>query len=217
MEWERTFEYAVPPADLWQAFYEIEEETVWNNPIKGDAYLAAGQVEVEIDEMDPESRIAWSERRDGQLVQMSVTFTETDTGTRLTLTRSGFGEGEEWASGQAGVVLGWEQALHDLGVYIESGIVMRRLHDWRSAFGMTLLEVPGGFRVGSMRANAFGSQAGLEPGDLVVRIAGVPVYTRSDEWLLQRMLNPGDEVDIEYVREGEVLNGRAPMSPLSEW
>lgn len=217
MQWEHTFEYAVTPDTLWKAFYETDEPTVWNNPIKGDAYLAAGQIEIEIGELDPGRHIAWSERRGEQLVQMSVTFTETETGCRLTVTRSGFGDGEEWVSGQAGIVLGWEQALHDLGVYIESGIVMQRLHDWRSAFGMTLLEVPGGFRVAAVRPNAYGAQAGLEAGDLVVRIAGVPVFTRSDEWLLQRMFAPGDEVDIEYVRGGEVLAGRAPMSPLSEW
>jgi hypothetical protein len=57
----------------------------------------------------------------------------------------------------------------------------------------------------------------MRPGDLVIRVAGVPVFRRSDQWMIQRMFKPGDDVSIDYVRDGELLSGHGPMSPLRMW
>ena len=108
-------------------------------------------------------------------------------------------------------------ALHDLGVYLESGLMLRRIHEWKSAFAVALYETTGGLRAGAVLDGGFADEAGIEPGDLVIRIAGAPVFRRSDQWLIQRLFNPGDVVEIEYVRGGAVLSGRAPLSPRTMW
>ena len=217
MEWQKTFEFSASLADVWEAYWETDEPQVWNNPIKGDAYISNGVVQSEIVELEPEQVIRWAEAEGHERIEMSLTFESTENGTKLTLTRSGFGSGDDWTGLSEARLLGWEEAFHDLAVYLESGIALSRIHDWKSAFAVTLYPVTGGLRAGPVRAGGFAQEAGIQPGDLVVRVAGVPVFRRSDQWLLQRMFAPGDEVEVEFVRGGEVLTGRGAMSPLSMW
>lgn len=217
MEWRRTFEYSASIEDVWRAFWETDEPTVWNNPIKGDAYISQGAVQSEVNEFEPGRMVRWTETEGDDVIEMTVSLEESETGTRLTITRSGFGSGDEWTSTHSARLLGWEQALHDLGVFLESGLTMGRIHEWRSAFGVELFETAAGLRAGNVRPGAYAEEAGMQPGDLVIRIGGVPVFTRSDQWLLQRLYRPGDEVEIEYIRDGAILRGRGAMSPLSMW
>jgi uncharacterized protein YndB with AHSA1/START domain len=217
MEWVRTFEYTAPIDEVWRAFYETDEPQVWNNPIKGDAYISAGATEVEVTEVEPGHAVRWSESEGDDRIEMTVTLEAIEGSTRLTITRSGFGSGDAWTDKHSARLLGWDDALHDLGVFLESGLVMRRIHEWKSAFAVSLIEVPGGLRAGATLEGGFAAQAGLRPGDLVIRIAGVPVFRRSDQWFVQRMYRPGDIVSIDYVRDGEELSGEAPMSPLTMW
>lgn len=217
MEWQRTFEFTAPIDKVWEAFYETDEPQVWNNAIKGDAYVAGGAVQVEVVELEPPRLVRFTESEGDDRIEMVVSLEAIESGTRLTVTRSGFGSGDDWIDKNTARLLGWENALHDLGLFLESGLALGRIHEWKSAFAVTLTEVPGGLRARSVLAGGFGDQAGVQPGDLVIRIAGVPVFDRSDQWFVQRMFDPGDEVSIEYVRGGELLSGRAPMSPPSMW
>ena len=217
MEWTRTFEFAAPIDEVWQAFYETDESQVWNNPIKGDAYISSGTTSVQISELEPGRGVRWTETEGDDRVEMSVSLEASETGTRLTITRAGFGSGDDWVDKQSARLQGWDDALHDLGVYLESGLVLRRIHEWKSSFAATLTEVTGGLRARSVGTEGFAHDAGLQAGDLVIRLAGVPVFRRSDQWFVQRMCRPGDVVTVDYVREGVELHGEAAMSPLSMW
>ncbi len=217
MEWTKTFEFAAPIEEVWRAFYETDEPQVWNNPIKGDAYISAGATQVQINELEPGHGIRWSETEGDDRIEMSVSLEATETGTRLTITRSGFGSGDDWIDQHTARLQGWEDALHDLGVYLESGLTLRRIHEWKSSFAATLTEVTGGLRARSVASEGFAHDAGLRPGDLVIRLAGVPVFRRSDQWLIQRMYQPGETVTVDYIRDGEERHGEGAMSPLSMW
>jgi hypothetical protein len=217
MEWQKTFEFSAPVPEVWEAFWETDEAQVWNNPIKGDAYISAGAIEVNVTDLRPGEAVQWTETQGEERVEMSLTLEAIGGGTRLTLTRSGFGSGDDWIAGNTAKLQGWEDALHDLGLYLESGLALQRIHEWKCAFAVALYEAPGGLRAGSVLDGGFAEEAGIEPGDLVIRIAGAPVFRRSDQWLIQRLFNPGDVVEIEYVRNGEVLNGRGALSPRSMW
>jgi hypothetical protein len=61
---------------------------------------------------------------------------------------------------------------------------------------------------------AAAAEAGLEPGDLLVRLAGVSVFRRSDVWAVNGLVPPGTEVDVQYVRSGELATGRGRLSPV---
>ena len=49
---------------------------------------------------------------------------------------------------------------------------------------------------------------------MVVRLAGVPVFDRSDLWLIQRKVAPGERLAVEYVRGGELRMASAPASEV---
>jgi hypothetical protein len=172
MEWQCTFEFAAPIDEAWHAFYETDEPQVRNNQIKRDAYISAGATQVEISEVEAGRSVRWSETEDNDRIEMAVTLEAIEDGTWLTVTRSGFGSGGAWMDTHSARLLGWKDALHDLGVFLESGLMMRRIHEWKSAFVVSLTEVPGGLRAGATLAGGFAAQAGLRSGDLVIRIAG---------------------------------------------
>ena len=58
-----------------------------------------------------------------------------------------------------------------------------------------------------MEPGGFADQAGLRPGDLLLALGGVPIYTRPELWVLMRERAPGDKLTAEYVRAGERLSG----------
>jgi hypothetical protein len=217
MEWQIAFEFSYPLAEVWAAFYDTEEPQVWNNPLKGDAYIAQGLIDIEIVDFEPPTLVRFTEAEGDDQITMVVAIEETETGIRPTVTRSGFGSGDDWVDMNTVRLQGWQDALHDLGVYLESGVVLRRIHEWKGAFAATLTEVPGGLLARSVAEDGFAAQAGMQAGDLVTRMAGVAVFRRSDQWISQRMFKPGDDVSIDHIRDGEVLSGHAPMSPLQMW
>ncbi len=217
MEWQRTFDFSVSVQRAWEAFNDHSRPTEWNNVFVGDPYRGQGSIAVEILESIPERVLRWSETEGDDRVEMTATFTETETGSRITLTRSGFGEGDEWALRHSARLLGWEQSLHDFAVFVETGAFVERCLRVKSAPGMTLTEVAGGLRVLAVRPNEFAANAGIEVGDLIVRLAGAAVFDRSDIWLFQALLEPGTATTVDYVRGGEVLTGSAPMSSLAAW
>jgi len=213
MEWERTFDVAAEPKRAWQEFAESNEPQAWNNAFRGDPYFSNGAVRVEIQERDPERLLRWEESEGDDRVEMTVTFTETETGTRITIVRSGFGEGEDWAARHSARLLGWTEAMHDFAVYLATGIALDRLHflHWRVSSQMAVVDVAGGLRVVWAAPGGWAATAGLEPGDLLVRIAGAPVFDRSDLWLLQVILEPGTNVSVEYVRAQALHQAVAPI------
>jgi hypothetical protein len=217
MQWERTFEFSVPVQGAWEAFNDHSRPTEWNNVFVGDPYRGNGSITVEVLESVPEQVLRWSETEGDDRVEMTATFTATETGSRITLTRSGFGEGDEWAMRHTARLLGWEQSMHDFAVFVETGAFIERCLRVKSAPGMTLTEVAGGLRVLAVRPNEFAAKAGVEVGDLIVRMAGAAVFDRSDIWLFQALLEPGTETSVDYVRGGEILTGSAPMSTLAAW
>jgi hypothetical protein len=48
-----------------------------------------------------------------------------------------------------------------------------------------------------------------------VRIADVPVYTRSDVWVLNQLYPAGTELDVEFIRGTELMHGTGRTCELS--
>jgi hypothetical protein len=211
MEWVRTFDFSSNADEVWAAFVDAPQSMTWNDVVPS-ADVAADR------------SITWADHHEDIGVEMSMRLevTETESGARVTLTRSGFGEGDMFDIRQTSKLVAWTEAMHDLAVYLECGVDLRRLHashpdHQNSSTGVQFREEPGGMRVTATQPGSFGEQAGLGEGDLVVRLAGVPVFERSDLWLLTRLSPAGQETAVQYVRGGEVRETSAPMSPLDSW
>lgn len=97
--------------------------------------------------------------------------------------------------------------LWDLELYFRTGKMVNRLHNRR--WGRLGIHVSGkgyGLEVVKVDEGTPAEHAGVQKGDVVVRIAGAPVFELADMWLLESAL-PGGDVGIEYFREKELLTG----------
>jgi uncharacterized protein YndB with AHSA1/START domain len=220
--WERTFEVAAPVERVWAAFADpAEQAKLFGRP--DDA--------PELDVVDSSSGLTVLEAVDGKLLRWSqerpdlpepraeftVVFESTDHGSRIHVTRCGFGEGDDADIFNEATSLGWLHGVMDLIAYVETGQLLKRHYDGcvPASTGMVYRESDAGLRVQRVAPGTFAADAGLEPGDLLVRLAGAAVFRRSDVWLVNGVVAPGTEVEVEYVRGGERRTGSARLSPVS--
>jgi uncharacterized protein YndB with AHSA1/START domain len=206
-EWVRTFDLAVPAERVWAAFVDVPPERTWNGMLPAATLDAAART------------LTWPDGDEelGVECSMRLEVTEVETGSRITLTRSGFGDGDLFEVRQTSKLVAWGEAFHDLAVYLASGVDLRRLFDQASATGVQFREEPGGMRVTEVRPDSFGALAGLERGDLVVRLAGAPVFDRDDMWLATRLIAPGTETSVQFLRGAELRESSGPMSSIDRW
>jgi uncharacterized protein YndB with AHSA1/START domain len=222
-EFRKTFSVAVPVDRAWSAFTEPAELAAWYGadveafePWPGGraAYrMGEARVEGAVEEVEVGRRLRWTEGP-GLLpaaTEITVVFEATETGTRITLTHAGFGDGEDWLGDLDGHAHGWTHELADLALYLETGIVARRAFAWRARLGVVPLDSAAGVRMGRVIDGGAADRAGIRDGDLLLRLAGAPVFDISDLWMFLAAHQPGESVDVEYVREGRVAFATAVL------
>jgi uncharacterized protein YndB with AHSA1/START domain len=227
MRFERTFEVRVPVERAWKAFTRPEEREAWMSPPGHDpvGHPEAGwpgarlaQMKVRPGKTERHRLLQWEQTSrsdnpdDPGWVEMTVTFQEVESGTRITLTQSGFGEGADWQSQIERTILGTDESIADLILYLETGIRAIRHHSFKSSVGARFIQAPGGIRVSEIERGSFAASAGMEAGDLLVRLAGGPVFTVAEVGFVERAFDAGTELDVEYVRGNQLLRGRARLS-----
>src|ERR1700687_1649589 len=172
--YERTFVVAAPVARAWAAFVETQEREAWMMPPGHDALTNPGTPvmdgfapgEIRIDAVETHQSLAWSQRPAGLegWYQVTVTFEEVASGTRITIVRSGFGDTEDWRHYAANTARGWDEHVADLILYLETGVSVRRHWAFRSGLAATTLESGAGVRVTHVVPGGFAAEAGLRAG-----------------------------------------------------
>jgi hypothetical protein len=218
MEWSRTWQFAMPVERVWTAFMDRGTPTPWNHVFTGDPYYGRGAIVVtEVDRQDTgdERHLTWTETEGDDLATMSVTVAGTGTGARLTLTRSASTAASTLQNRHGGRFHGWVESMHDFAAHLERGVPPVR-HIGGEGFrrlgriGADLIETPGGVEVGAVR-DGLARDAGMQPGDLVLRVEDAAVFTLGDLWLVQRLLRAGETVRFGYLRGNEVREGSATV------
>ncbi len=222
-EYRRTFVVQVPATRAWEAFaskeglgwYASEIEAFEARPGGRLCYTVAGYGTVEgtVEEVKPGRFIRWTEGA-GLLpgaTEVAVALEEVGAGTRITVTQSGFGEGYDWATLLETHTLGWNQIIANLALYLLKGISYDRMFTWRVQLGLYTTDTLAGAEVVAVRPDSFGSRAAMRPGDLVLRLAGAPIFNRADLWLIEREHVPGEEAEVVYLRDGIVISIRAVL------
>jgi uncharacterized protein YndB with AHSA1/START domain len=217
---EKRFVVAVAPERAWQAFTDAEECRRWQAPIYEIDPQPGGRIHWEIppwpavdgEVVEAEApRVLRTTEDAGMLdakTEITVTFEAVEGGTRITITHAGFGDGPEWGDSFESHSLGWSGAVADLVLYLTQGVVARRfVTPWNTTLGLQVDETPGGLRVIDVAPDGYGEEAGLAPGDVVVRIGGVPIYVRSDLWCVQYGNAPGTPLAAEFARGSELIRG----------
>jgi uncharacterized protein YndB with AHSA1/START domain len=214
---EKTFELRVAPARAWELFADSHERSQWEaleyeiDPRPGGVVrwsLPGIESNGHVEEAEPEKVLRHVESSGPHSgCEITVTFEATDSGTRVSITHAGFGSADEWDEWLDGTSLGWDQAIADLFLYVETGVPARRFATRMHPPGMTMTERPAGLEVRTVAPGQLADHAGLQPGDLILRVAGTPVFTIRELWVLMREHTQGEELTVDYVRNRERGHG----------
>ena len=215
--YERTLTVAAPVSRVWRAFTEPDDLRAWHgNAIVFEAseggrvlFRDQGYPEVSgwVRRMVPERLLHWDVS--GEDMAIIEEFVPSGTGTTVTVRQQG-------ARALAGherqaYVLGWDESLADMALLVEHGVRYPRHMSPRSRLGARVETVAAGVRVVSVAPGSFADEAGLRPGDLLVRLGGAPLFSRGDVALVTREHPPGTRLQAAYVREGRMLTGTATL------
>jgi uncharacterized protein YndB with AHSA1/START domain len=204
MKWEKTFELSAPPMRVWEAFSEDGgEPKVFR---RDNAYLSRGGISIDVSREEPGVALEWTETEGDNVWSMVATFTETSTGTSVTIVRSGFGDNDDIRAAGLARFVGWSQVMADLEVYYRTGKMIGRFYSTPFiASGVHGVEDGGGLRVLSVLPGSFADQAGLREGDVLVSLGGAPVYGFAEAWSLPRLLS--GKTEAQFIRGSEILTG----------
>lgn len=217
MEWSQTFEFSMPIDRVWEAFNDRSTPAPWNHVFTGDPYFGRGSITVTEgarQDEGPERSLTWSETEGTDTVQMTVTCVSTATGARITLTRFGFGDDPLLLNRSGGRFLGWVESMYDFALFLQYGVRRARHFGTGDGFrrlgllGVEMVDTAAGVVAGRVN-DGLARTAGMVSGDLFLAAQGAHVFSRSDLWLVQRMLSPGTSLELTYLHDGEVRSGRA--------
>jgi hypothetical protein len=132
-----------------------------------------------------------------------VTLEDEDTGTRVHVTQSRFGD---WLPIRYEIMsVGWRYIVADLQTYLATGVHARRhLRPWGD-LGAEATAIDGGVSIDGVREGTLAHRLGLTSGDLLVTLAGAPVASLDDLVTVLRVLDVTTRPDAEWVRSGALM------------
>jgi hypothetical protein len=193
---ETTFEVASTPAEAWKALEELRARAAGPQ----EWWLPGFECRVAEVEAEQERRLT-VRKLDEPCADtlIAVTFEHAGTGARIHVVQSGFDEAFVKGAGQAF----WTHAQHifaDLHLFFETGVIARRAWGPWTSLGVAVDMEPIGLRV--RRVGGWAERVGLQEGDVLLTVAGAPLYSAADLGVIERVVRSGDEVGAAWVRDG---------------
>lgn len=130
-----------------------------------------------------------------------VTLTDVDTGTRIHVVQSRFGD--RLPAPRDLMDIGWRHIVADLHTYLATGVhPQRHLRPWGD-LGATTTALNGGLLVSEVRAGSLADRLGIADGDLLTTLANAPTTTHADLDTILRVIDPiASTPQAEWVRDG---------------
>jgi uncharacterized protein YndB with AHSA1/START domain len=180
----------------------------WQN-----GYYASG----EIVQMSPDQALSltWMGRQEPSATTIEITFTPQGDDTLVTLVHGGLGTDEAWDRIRAESVRGWQSGLENLQSVMETGIDLRVSR--RPMIGILIddqidarkaselgLPVEGGVIIGTPLEGMGAQAAGLQKGDIIVRMGDKAITTYHSFAPAVEPYQAGDAVEVAFYRDGEL-------------
>lgn len=202
-------EVDAPPPRVWAAFTDSALRSQWEaNQYEIDARpggryqwsFPGAESHGTVVDCQPQQRLVQQEQGGGHTPARQTFLFEPapSGGTRLELLHEGL-PSEEIAKS---VELAWQQAFADLIVLLVHGVPANRFLHSMQHVGLWPSDRPEGLIVASVDEDGIAAVARVRPGDLLLAIAGTPVFTRPELWFAMRAAQPGQRVPVQYVRAG---------------
>lgn len=186
-----------------------------------DGFSSSGQFE-DLKE-NARVRFTWRGLQDPHASLVTVTLTEEDDHTALTLEHSGLGEEGEWAAIRGDLQQRWQKGLDNLKEVLETGFDQRVYQ--RPMMGILIgqfitsdvadkrnLPIRYGHQIAGVLPKMGADNAGLVKDDIILRLDGVPI--KDFESINDALRNhlAGDVLDVEYLRNEKVHTAKFTLS-----
>jgi uncharacterized protein YndB with AHSA1/START domain len=167
-------------------------------------------------EADKRLAFSWHEAGSPGTTHIEVRFVAVDGGTRVSLTQTGFGEGEAWDAYREASERNWREMLDNLRVLLETANDARFLR--RPVAGMGIipisaeeaaakgLPVDHGLNVTVVVKGGAAEQAGLRQGDYVTAVDGTKQSSFGSFNAVLGRHKAGNAVEVKYYRGGELYS-----------
>jgi uncharacterized protein YndB with AHSA1/START domain len=193
----------------------------WNN-----GWFAAGTLETF--ERPKKIVMTWRGKGDPASSEVTIALSEADTGTQVSLTHAGFGEGETWEEIRTKSHAGWETALENLVSIFDTGVDLRQAR--RPMLGVAPgefnekiadeLGVPTteGVLIDKPLEGMGAEKAGLQPNDVIVKMGDTQIRGFSDLPVALQEYQAGDVIPTTVHRGAERLTVELELSsrPFAE-
>jgi hypothetical protein len=208
---EVTFAVGADPASAWKALEELQPGRVDEHARPRRWWLPGFESTGSEIEAEPERRL--SVRKDAWPCPdtlITITFEHVDTGSRIRVVQSGFDEAFVRDAGE-GFWIAAEQIAADLRLFFETGILGGR-HGRPWAFvGCDVDATPLGLEVTRVHGGTWAERVGLQPGDVLLTLAGAPLTTVRDLVTVQRVVGADTGLAATWARAGRRIEGAAAL------
>lgn len=224
-----------PPAEVFAAFTSASALSEWlcnvadADPHKGgrlylwwnNGYYASGEY---LALKHPEKIVfSWHGRNEPGQSQVRINLKSTPQGTQLTLLHTGLQDGKPWKSTIKAIRKGWKSKLPNFKSVVETGKDQRVLNrpllgisgaseyfpDGTITSGKTKSK---GILINDLLDGLGAQQAGLQPGDVILRIGRQKVTSLPTLATLMEGKIAGDTLNMTCLRNGEKFSAQVTLS-----
>jgi hypothetical protein len=204
---DATFDVAATPAEAWKSLEELRARTT----DAGEWWLPGFECRGAEVEVEPERQLT-VRKLDQPCADtlIAITFEHAGTGTRIHVVQSGFDEAFVKMAGEAF----WLHARHlfaDMHLFFETGAVARRAWLPWAPLGVSVSGEPFGLRVARVQTGTWAERVGLRADDVLLTVAGAPLYTVPELGVVERIVHAGEVVAATWVRDGDSAEASAAV------
>jgi uncharacterized protein YndB with AHSA1/START domain len=176
-------------------------------------------------EVVPDEKVVFSWHGAGEpgVTQVKVNFKSVSNGTLIVLFHQGIGLDDSWKKARREFKQSWKRALENLKSVLENGQDLRFLNKPRLGFceikEMSAKQAAqagypkrAGLLVQGVEEGLCAANAGLQPGDLLVKFAGKKIDSLADLGRVLDQHQAGDKVKFLFYRGEDKLSAKAQLS-----
>jgi hypothetical protein len=225
--YERTLSFPISIARAWALFTDPKDTSAWLLPFTENE---EGKPETTVEGQPPivfELKVAdvpkllHTAMKGGNIpgsTEMIATFKEQNGGTRIDVAHLGFGDAERWHIFGTSFARGWDEAIGDLILYVRTGINLpRHIDDRRASIAAWPCRREWGIEIAEVFPGGFSDQAGIRPGDVLVKLDRAGIYELADIWTFTRVCKAGEQAEATYFRGNTLLSGKGRLSRFEDF
>jgi len=217
-DFETTFVVEAAPAEVWQALTERTLPAAEGDSPDQLHYVLPGfpsmtplpVVGASCTPLEVEPERLLRVRKDHhpcQGTEIAVRLEHAESGTRVTVVQSGFGAfldivGKDVVFGHGA------QIVADLHLYLLHRVAVPGQR-WGASLGAKTAQRHFGLVVEGVAPNGFADRAGMKAGDVLVSLRGHRVYRTEPLWTILALTDVGDEAEVSWIRDHELMSARA--------